>query len=153
MKTAKFNRELIKSNHVTTVDLPTDTQAVSTKASHGSHQRISEIHKDIKHTKSYTYALRKQNRETIEAYRQSVRFANDMAKRAYKGGITQTNFQHANKLLQNDDQSVIGMEFDVNSLYPSIYANVPYRLYDKKQFRDYAMPGDVIVKQFHQRYC
>ena len=148
MKTAKLNRELIKSNHVTTVDLPTDTQAISTKASHGSHLRMSEIDNDIKTTKSDTYAQRKQNRKIIEQYRQRVRFANDMAKRAYKGGITQTNFQHANKLLQNDDQSFLGMEFDVNSLYPSIYANVPYRLYNKKQFRDYAMPGDVVVKHF-----
>lgn len=147
-KYSKLNKELVKSNHVTTEDLPTDSQAISTKSSHGSKKRLAEIDNDIKQTQSDTYAQRKRNRKIIEQYQRRVRFANDLAKQAYKGGITQTNFQHADKFLESDDGSIIGQEFDVNSLYPSIYANVPFREYDKSAFTDYAMPGDVVVKHF-----
>lgn len=92
---------------------------VGTKASHGSIDRVKEIKAMADNTKSDTYKQQLIAKVKQEAEDTLITMSNDMAKRAYKGGVSMVGPYHMNKYEQ-----VSGYELDVNSLYPSIYGNL-----------------------------
>lgn len=93
--------------------------AISTKASHGSFDRIIELKDKMDNTKSDTYKQQIKAKMKHEALNKLTEVANDLAKSTYKGGVSMVGPYYMNKFYQLD-----GLELDINSLYPSIYGNL-----------------------------
>lgn len=153
-----------KRNTIAPAKLP------KSKSSNGSYSQLDEMREYVKNEKLDAYKEEQLEYINRKADRKAIIDANNIAKRAYKGGISMVGPYWMNKYIDIDtlqsmqfgnskmdkrrqtlvqniikdypQTGIIGLEFDVNSLYPSVYGNIMYN--DYKTGSDYALPSHQI---------